>query len=410
MDVDPGRELLLTDTSVVNDAGRTWDPCPNSAGGTGPSGTPMGVWTFGFLMTQMANQAATGIDPSDFAQNWVNSWASDQTINSFRVRARVRINGLVSSTWPKLPNGKLDLSQAPFRLLAIVNRVDLRQNMVYGGGGTAGEGRFVFGWVDPSNCSFRLPFTVILEYGLPIRTCFALHAYAHEWANLASIQLGAPSFNDALQMITDQFSLAGEDPAKPNGSALDQLRSNEFDLDAPWEEREFQIMPGGQIQEAPVAQTPEVTFLATATLTDYINANEAAILAGTNTVPLLLGSTPFLGGSAPNNGTFWTGNPAAANNIARLDFSVSTCSGCHQGDTKLLNPFVHVAPRAPNSAAQLSGFLTGETVSDPVVSVQQNTFNDLLRREQDLDSLLNSSCFAGGFLQGLTFKPLNMPD
>lgn len=55
--IDPKRELMITDLSVVNDPARTFDVCSNA-------GTPMGIWTFGHLMSEMANQPITGIDPS----------------------------------------------------------------------------------------------------------------------------------------------------------------------------------------------------------------------------------------------------------------------------------------------------------------------------------------------------------
>lgn len=49
-------------------------------------------------------------------------------------------NQFLAAEWRR----QLDLAQSPFRLLAIVNRVDLRENSIYGGG-DAGEGRLVFG-------------------------------------------------------------------------------------------------------------------------------------------------------------------------------------------------------------------------------------------------------------------------
>ena len=42
------------------------------------------------------------------------------------------------------------------RLLAIVNRLDLRKNAAYGG--EAGEARFVFGVIDRNNCQSCPPF------------------------------------------------------------------------------------------------------------------------------------------------------------------------------------------------------------------------------------------------------------
>ena len=46
------------------------------------------------------------------------------------------------------PGGPLDLSIAPFSLLAIVNRLDLRDQVAYGGA-AGGELRFVFMFVPP---------------------------------------------------------------------------------------------------------------------------------------------------------------------------------------------------------------------------------------------------------------------
>jgi len=40
---------------------------------------------------------------------------------------------------------------------------------------------------------------------------------------------------------------------------------------------------------------------------------------------------------------------------------------------------VHISPRLAGSAAQLSGFLTGTTTTDPIDGTS-HTFNDLLRR------------------------------
>ncbi len=62
-DIDPTRELMINDPAVVDDPARTFNPCT-------AAGIPMGIWTFGHLMSEMANQPSTGVDPSDFALNW----------------------------------------------------------------------------------------------------------------------------------------------------------------------------------------------------------------------------------------------------------------------------------------------------------------------------------------------------
>lgn len=103
--VDPSRELMITDLSVVEDPTRTFDPCTNS-------GTPMGAWTFGKLMTDMANGK---VDPARMVEDWLKLWTTDQAVNTFNVPNReAGINIHLLSTWKRTSNGELDLSQAPF--------------------------------------------------------------------------------------------------------------------------------------------------------------------------------------------------------------------------------------------------------------------------------------------------------
>ena len=98
--VDPWRELFITDVDVVEDPDRTYDPC------TGV-GTPMGPWTFGGLMTEMANEPVTGIRPGDFVEHWLEEWTQDQTINGFTVHDRALSAQAFIDTWPRLPDGQL---------------------------------------------------------------------------------------------------------------------------------------------------------------------------------------------------------------------------------------------------------------------------------------------------------------
>jgi hypothetical protein len=405
--VDPGRELMITDLSVVEDPTRTFDVCTGK-------GAKMGAWTFGKLLTDMANGQ---IDPAKMVEAWLQFWLKDQTVNSFNVPQRAAgMQNLLLNSWKRTPGGLLDLAEAPMRLLAIVNRIDLRGNSVYGG--DAGEARFVFGVLDPKNCQSIPPFTVILEYGVPVAGCSAIHTWAQQWHNLGSIVLGTAAFNTGLQKITDQFAGPGVAPKKPNGSALNQLRTNEIALSSPWELREFHLDAASHgFNEVTVVQTPDLSFFHTSTLKSYIDANQAAIIAGTNKVPLSFQNAPFLGGNAPNNFMFWASSPPENSNDARHFFSLNTCNGCHGRETN--TGFTHVDTRAAGSPSGLSQFLIGNgtlaspathQVPDPILGgAKLWTDGDLLRRQQDLATLLGSSCRGGGLLSGLKFLPLNAP-
>lgn len=385
--INPANSLMITNTTVIQDPTRTINPC------TGV-GNPNGVWTFKHLVTEMV--AGTGINPSDFVEQWLRLWLVPQTPNAFTAPARAAILAKILNPWPRIA-GKLDLDRSPFRLSAIVNRADLGNNPTYGGG-SAGEGRFVFGVLDRTlgGCNF-MPFSVIFEYGIPVSGCEAIKDWANQWIDLSFLPIGSLAYRAALEAITEQFVKAGAAPSKPNGSALNQLRTNENALNFLWELREFKI-----------SATTGFLFQDTVKLTPDQSLNNTFIF--TNIATGALPMTPFLGGSARAEpaqlNTFFNG-PGLANNI-RFPVSLDTCTACHIRETSTNgvpagnNAFLHVDPRT--MPARLSRFLTGSTasildapdlfnVTDPVVAATIHPFNDLDRRRQVLASLGGSSCF-----------------
>lgn len=427
--VVPEKSLVITNVRVVEDPARTFNPCTNV-------GTPMGAWTFGRLMTDMANQPVTGINPSTFVRLWLDKWMNDQTINGWTVAKRQQIKQLVIDPWEAASGGPgrpLNLAIAPFKLLAIVNRVDLRTNTVYGGG-NAGEGRLVFGVIDrratgaidpytgqPVRGCGETQFTVIFEYGIDRRGC-GVRDWGRQWHNLRNYVLGSARYNAALQAITDQFTRANVAPHKPNRSALNQLRTNEVALvlgtPAPvWELREFKIGgdPGvnpGQLEEATVKRTPDLTRNRTDLLTHFVNTNTPAILLEQHDVPPTWLGQLFLGGSslAPRNplaavdvNTHWDhrrGGPMITNREARHKFSLNTCNACHTGETNTV--FTHIKPVPFGTEARLSGFMNGIDpntntrpfkVVDPADGAPTRKFNEFRRRAIDLDILVHSPCF-----------------
>jgi hypothetical protein len=368
--VRTNRELMIKGLSVVEDPVRT-NP------GDPASDPRAGVWTFGRLME---NMAPTREAAPDMVEQLLNSWLTSRTVNGFTVPARPFLRNLVLDTWPRTPDGKLDLARSPLRLLSIVNRIDVR-DLAHG---HAGEGRFVFGVLDAQGNP--LQFTLILEYHLPAATQADVLGWANDWHALGSLPFPSEQYNAALQAVTTRFSGRNAAPSLVNGSALSQLRTNEIALSSPWELREFTLSQAtGFLQESTVKLTPDPSFDGTPTLAAFINANESAILAEQHTVPESFQGSPFLGGAALNDLNAWTA-PGVANNEARHHFSLNTCNGCHSA-AETGTFFLHVNPRSSANEAQLSGFLTGTTVSDPV-TFELRTFNDLARRKDDLTQLV----------------------
>lgn len=366
--VNADAELMIRNLAVVEDPLRTnW---------TGSLANPSdGAWHFGRLMTTMAGTN----DPELFVRNWLGQWDSPRLVNGINVNPRP-MNAVVTQPWLAASGGtRLDLTRAPFRLLAIVNRMDLR-NLSRG---SAGEGRFVFGVLGAGGT--QLQFTVILEFNLPATTQADVDRWAADWHALGSLPVGSPAFNTALEAITNRFAGPNASPARPNASAINQVRSNEIALTAPWEMREFNLNAAGQLVQVPVAQTTDLPLNNSSTLAQFINTNTAALLTDTHVVPATFNGTPFLAGSALTNpGHFWNA-PGITNPDARFHFSVNTCNGCHAGDTN--TAFLHVAPRNPGQVAQLSGFLTGTVVPDRVTGTPR-TFNDLSVRSESLLAVL----------------------
>ena len=379
--IDVDRELWIKDLSVVEDPVRTkWVENP-----TDPS---EGCWTFGRLMSHISGQP----DPADFVLRLFDEFREKQDVNGFTIPPHPFMLSEIIDPWIEASeqNGKkLDFSIAPFRLNGIVNRIDLRTNSTYGVSNSAGEGRIVFSVLRPDgNTSL---FTFILEYELLADDCDDVKEWANAWHDLGSIPFG-PAYNDALEDLVNRFAGPNVAPNRPNGSALRQARTNEFFGDDFWQWREFHLSArSGLLEQATVAQTVQTTLNRTKTLRDYVNQNEAAILAGTAIVPLTFQGQPFRGGASDGEPiTAFFSADGINDNDARHLFSLNNCVACHTEETG--TSFFHSFPRNQGSETFLSGFLTGITIPDPVDPGTKRTFNDLKRRAEDLCNALTSPC------------------
>ncbi|MCY1023099.1 hypothetical protein [Pyxidicoccus sp. MSG2] len=368
--IDPARQLFVTDASVVDDARFTkWDPRKvNSA--------PDGGWSFGRLIDNMLPDALYGLRGRDkdwarsmFVLHWLRTWEHEQLINGQRVPARPAIRSLVIDPW-RAASGcigadfqcVLDFGKAPFRLLAIVYRPDLRRLPSVGEPGRAGEGRFVFGVLGPNG--ERKPFTVIFEYALPIIGKPDILIWAKRFHALGQEPFG-PKYNEKLFEATRRFTRRDAARRRQNGSALLQVRTNEVPLSPAspqeWEMREFVLGPSGLLTPDTVKQEVDAALNGTQTLGDWAARNASAILAGTHDVPARWRGAPFRAGAAPvPQNSLWQ-VPGVTEEV-RHAFAQATCSGCHKAETG--TNFLHVRTREVGAASSVSAFLAQELALD----------------------------------------------
>ncbi|MFP6640924.1 MAG: hypothetical protein VCC04_11830 [Myxococcota bacterium] len=431
--VDSERALMIRDLSVVADPSRTFDPCDTD--GDGNRGNPNGVWSFKTLMEGMANTSVTGIPVEIFVEEWLMAWAQnfdvanggsatgDWIVNDDVVPNReVGLFNQIIGPWPLTSAGNLNLDEAPFRLLSVVNRVDLRDAVGYGvSTASAGELRFVFGLLDMNTCQ-PTRMTAIFEYSVAANTCADVLAYAQQWDDLDQLNPPFPAsaaYLTDLENITNPVTVPGAAPGEPNDSSIGQLRTSEVVMGSPWEMREFTLQqrPGALVGQNVLRldttkQTPDLNYTLDPAmqpvLTSFINTNSSDVCDGTHVVPNTWLGLPFMSGRSdffPNT-HFWSPGIApfpfggCTNDDIRFNFSSNTCSGCHGADTidpGVDPPFYHVHPDTPPGLpARLSRFLTGTGTSpipdpSPIGGIPRS-FSDLDRRAVDLQSLLAIGC------------------
>jgi hypothetical protein len=440
-----GQSLFITDAAVVQDAARTYDPCTGQ-------GNPDGRWTFKHLMTEMAQ--GSGHSPEEFTRRWLETWLAPQTINGDLVDARPAMASEVIQPWLQASGGeRLNLDIAPFRLLAIVNRVDLRRTATSaggynGGGGTqpvdAGELRFVFGvvtppgWSNNRTCELQR-FTTILEYGVPREGCFEARDWARSWTQLNQFGGFTAGYLAHLEGLTESVVRSGAAPDKGNQSAINQIRTNEIALGLVWEMREFtltdephgDIPVNGLLRPHTVAQTPDDAvhaptpnplvdlFVQSEVIPTVPNSVDLSTsppqdCSSQHALPLTYDGLDFRGGNAlVEPSPFWRANVngSDADVCGRHQFSLQTCQGCHRCDTA--TSFTHVDPTS-GIPAQLSGFLTGVTVPDTQFDTPSWHFADLARRFEDLYDVACASCIivptvVHATLEDLEFVPFDPP-
>jgi hypothetical protein len=126
-------------------------------------------------------------------------------------------------------------------------------------------------------------------------------------------------------------------------------------------------------------------------LASWINQRENQILDGEVGPP----APQWMEGGIANQNFNFTFAPRGTRiNLARHKFSLSTCSGCHNGDTD--TKFTMIKPRSRNQASHMAKFMTGidleegdKFVEDILNPKEKHFYHDLSQREKNMGNLVD---------------------
>lgn len=335
--------------------------------------------SFATVVTELAGSAMA-------AEVWVRSWLEGMAVTThgttpagtqLEAAPRAGVAPQLLCPWLRLrpENGcdaacgycgarVLDLSRAPFALLAVVNRPDLGDPCADG----AAEGRLVFTAVQPGT-SITLPFTIIFEYRQPGLG----RDVAARWHALGALPFGS-EYADALGRLTDAFVRRSGDAGPP----LLRLRTNEgaFGGDGSWELRELSVSPDGFVP-TPVAATPAQSWDGSAALTSLLRASTSP------EIPDFMGT---LAAPIPSSSFRWR---ADVPETTRRAFSAATCNGCHGGERPIdALRFQHVAPAGSYYGSLTEPPRVSRYLDDP----SRNGDDELGRRGRKLEESWKASC------------------
>ena len=374
--IDRFKELMIVDSAVTDD--------PRA------SNSNDGPWSFRHIVEAMT---PPGTDPGVFIQNWFTEWVTQPTLNGYPLddsddpRA-VGMNQYVLCPWKQATasNGcsdvlctactattpKLDLAYAPFKLIGIANRMDERQQP---GEGEAGTLRMLYALVDSDG--MPLPFTLNFEYILP--STKSVQQWAEAWHQLGGYTDFGANYLASLQALTDSVVSANAVPQNTNGSALNDVRSNENALNWKWQSREFQLGSDGNLHIHSLRNTPDGSLNGSGEVEQFMSMNATAIANNTYTVP-----DGLLAGAIYEVEVYWQ-FPSVTDSTA-TNFILGTCNGCHVQMPNLpgssgaapIDTAFHVSPFAPG-IAKVSYYLNSPT--DP-------THDELARRATVLQQAL----------------------
>jgi len=326
-----------------------------------------GKLSFGHLIRSLAGSSDPGILVKSIFSNWnsdfqvigTNSIAPSRSgVNDFLTKWQTS-DGHTGNITDWVP----DVDNAPFRLLGITNRLDLKDTL----SGSAGEGRFTFCAFDPSDVSKSpLTFNLIFEYNLPGDSKEDCAKWTTQWHKLSEVGLTNDQYIDSLISVTEQFVTVNE---------LNQLRSNDFEFELVWELREFRHNESTNSFEPQfLSKTPDVAFNGTTRLRDEINNLQSELDNHESyEFPLDMRSASAVPRTAPSSSK---NNPNFMWNTLNADSgekaSINTCNGCHMGhgDNDAMK-FLHMKPRDIGESTQISNRLDGADRTFRIINMER---------------------------------------
>lgn len=188
-----GHSLTLTDPALF-------------ALGANGDGT---VVTFDDLVRGLLPIGSSQWDRSDLVKAWLVDWSARRP----GVREKILCPWLEASTGqPLCRDGVLDLAKAPFKPVAVVNRMDLHDPDHCE---DAGELRIAFSWVDADRK--EQPLMLVFEYAVPTHN-LPVAAWAERWLDLESLACSAQDCADYRGAVGNLVSEVTASPFQDEGS------------------------------------------------------------------------------------------------------------------------------------------------------------------------------------------------
>lgn len=321
-----------------------------------------GSFSFGEVLKPLLGGNPNPKQVEDFMRAWVTQWTVEfRTASGDLAAPRPQFMNVIDQ-WKNASAARgidgLDLRLAPFRLMGITNRFDLRNPLVPG---DAGEARMVYAMTDtpsdrPQDEGTNVkPFSLIFEYKVSALNDNEVPRWLNLWHELGSLpctQADCRQYVQKLASITRMFTKKEGNIIR---SSLGQLRTNEIAFGNPWELREFNVTNAGansRLVQVDTKRTPQQSVNDSNQLAQFVNGISLQNLIQNNyEIPTGMRSAKAqVLGSNPE----W--KVAVDSEKARV-FNLNTCNGCHSGDEKVIDGFYHISPFQKLGSDSMSAFM-----------------------------------------------------